>query len=106
MLSYVLLMALMATVMEIGVKATSVTGQQRQEIPSDPPLQSKSDHLHSPSSSAPSIVNDHQPSLDAVPIEEHPFKVHYNSDYNAGIKIMHNVPEYFRYENAPKSKSQ
>ena len=102
MLSYVLLVTLMVTVMEIRAEGINSTNQQ--EITFAPPLQSKSDSLLPPSS-APSTINKLEPSSDAAPFVEHPFKEHYNTDYNTGIKKMHNVPEYFRHEYGPKNKT-
>lgn len=105
MLRYVSLMTLMVTVMEIGAEVVSSTSEQRQEITYSPPLQSKSDLLRPPSS-APSIGSDLEPTFDAVPFEDHPFKEHYNTDYNTGLNTMRNVPNYFRHEYAPKSKAR
>lgn len=105
MLGYVVLVTLMTTVMEIGAEVISSTNQQRQEITFSPPLQSKSDRLLPPSS-VPSIIDGFESTSVADPLEEHPFKEHYNTDYNTEIKAMRHVPDYFRHEYAPKSKAR
>ena len=104
MLSYVLLVTLVVTVMEIRAEGINSTNQREQEITFSPPLQSKSDSLL-PLSSAPSTADKLEPASDAAPLVEHPFKEHYNTDYNTWIKKMHNVPEYFRHEYAPRNKT-
>lgn len=102
MLGYVLTMLMVVTVMEIRAEViVSANQQPKKDITFTPPSPSKSDFLRPPSA-----VDDRQAPIDDVLPEAHPFKEHYNTDFNTGIKKMRHVPDYFRHEYGPKSKAQ